>query len=43
MVFMYDDGTGITPGGGADYTLIIALGAGILIVALVVVVMVRRR
>ena len=43
MVFMYDDGTGITPGGGGDYTLILALGAGILIVALVVVVMVRRK
>jgi peptide/nickel transport system substrate-binding protein len=42
MVFMYDDGTGITPG-GADYTLIIAIGAGVLIVALVVVVMVRRK
>lgn len=42
MVFMYDDGTGITPGGG-DYTLIIAIGAGVLIVALVVVVMIRRK
>jgi ABC-type oligopeptide transport system substrate-binding subunit len=42
MVFMYDDGTGTTSGGG-DMTLIIAFGAGTFIMALVVVVIVKRR
>jgi len=42
MVFMYDDGTGIVPGGG-DMTLIIAIGAGALIVGVIVVVFLVRR
>ncbi|MBN2229197.1 MAG: ABC transporter substrate-binding protein [Candidatus Thorarchaeota archaeon] len=43
MVFMYDDGTGIVPGSG-DLTLLLGIGAGVLIVAVIIIyVVVKRR
>ncbi len=41
MVFMYDDGTGITPGG--DYTIYLLIGAGAIVAVIIIFVILKRR
>jgi peptide/nickel transport system substrate-binding protein len=45
MVFMYDDGTGITPGGGGggDYTMYLLIGAGAIVAVIIIFAILRRR
>ena len=41
MVFMYDDGTGIVPGG--DYTLYIIIGAGAIVGVIIIFFILKRK
>ena len=45
MVFMYDDGTGITPGptGGPDMTMYLIIGAGAVVGIIIIFIILKRR
>jgi peptide/nickel transport system substrate-binding protein len=45
MVFMYDDGTGITPGGtgGGDMTMYLIIGAGAVVGIIIIFIILKRR